>query len=79
MDIYPTKLNLDELFQYKKEQNINTVKTFNRILDRVHHKIKISSRQKNDNECCWYIVPEFIIGIPKYDLNDCVVYIIHEL
>ena len=56
MDIYPTKLNLDELFQYKKEQNINTVKTFNRILDRVHHKIKISSRQKNDNECCWYIV-----------------------
>jgi len=79
MDIYASKLNLDELFETKKESNINTVKTFNRILDRIHSKIKTCSRQKNDNECCWFVVPEFILGIPKYDLNDCVVHIVHEL
>lgn len=74
-----TKLNLDELFDYKKGQDMNTVKTYNRILEKVHQKIKIASRQKMENQCCWYVIPEIILGIPKYDLKECVSYIIHEL
>lgn len=74
-----TKLNLDELFDYKKEQDMNTVKTFNKILDRTHLKIKTASRQKNDNQCCWYVIPEVILGLPRYDLPSCVAYIINEL
>ena len=74
-----TKLNLDELFDYKKGQDMNTVKTYNRILEKVHQKIKIASRQKIENQCCWYVIPEIILGIPKYDLKECVSYIIHEL
>jgi len=74
-----TKINLDELFEYKKEQDINTVKTYNKILDRVHTKIKIASRQKMENQCCWFVVPEVILGIPRYELNACIAYIIHEL
>ena len=74
-----TKLNLDELFDYKKGQDMNTVKTYNKILEKVHQKIKIASRQKLENQCCWYVVPEIILGIPKYELKECVAYIIHEL
>jgi hypothetical protein len=74
-----TKINLDELFDYKKEQDLNTVKTYNQILDRVHKRIKTASRQKIENQCCWFVVPEVILGIPRYELNSCIAYIIHEL
>ena len=74
-----TKINLDELYEYTKEQNINTVKTFNKILDRVHSKIKTASRQKFENQCCWFVIPEVILGLPRYDLPSCVAYIINEL
>lgn len=74
-----TKINLDDLFEYKKEHDLNTLKAYNQILERVHKQIKVASRQKNDNQCCWFVVPEIILGIPKYELNSCIAYIIHEL
>jgi Family of unknown function (DUF5759) len=74
-----TKLNLDELFEFKKEQDLNTLKTYNLILDRVHVNIKRTSRQKIENQCCWYVVPEFILGVPRYDVKNCIAYIVKEL
>lgn len=75
----PNKLNLDELYEYKKLTTKNTMISYNKILDRVHNKIKQTSRQKTMNECCWFIVPEIILGIPKYNVADCIAYIIYEL
>ena len=40
MDIHPDKLNLDELYREKKMRQDNKVKTYNRILKRVHHSMK---------------------------------------
>lgn len=72
-----SKLNLDELFEPKKEQDLATVNTYNKILERAHKQIKTASRQKT--ECCWYVVPEFLLGIPRYDIRACVAYIINTL
>jgi hypothetical protein len=74
-----TKLNLDELFDYKKEQDLNTVKTYNIILDRIHIAVKRASRQKHDNQCCWFVVPEFMLGVPRYDVRLCIAYVVREL
>ena len=74
-----TKLNLDDLYEYKKEQDLTTLKIYQQILERVHKQIKIASRQKINHECSWYVVPEFLLGIPRYDVKSCVAYIIHEL
>jgi len=74
-----TKLNLDDLYERKKQCDLNMVNSYNRIIERIHKQIKLTSRQKMNNECCWYVVPEFIFGIPKYDLKECIAYIIHEL
>ena len=41
------KLNLDELYNEKKIEQDNRLKTYNKILKRVHQKIKHTSRQKN--------------------------------
>jgi len=74
-----SKINLDELYEYKKNKDLGTLNTFNKILDRVHVKIKLASRQKLDNQACWFVVPEIIIGVQRYDVKDCTSYIIHEL
>jgi hypothetical protein len=37
------------------------------------------SRQKNDEQFCWFLVPETIIGVPKYDQAACIAYLIDKL
>lgn len=73
------KLNLDELFTQDKTNNNNKTKLYQKILQRVHNKIKITSRQRNNMKCCWFIVPEFILGLPKYNIQLCTQYIMGKL
>jgi hypothetical protein len=73
------KLNLDELYEQKKQEDLAKLYTFNRILTRVHEKIKVAARQKNSQQFCWFLVPEMLIGVPNYDKNACITYIISKL
>ena len=73
------KLNLDDLYEQKKQEDLAKLYTFNRILIRVHDKIKVASRQKNSDQFCWYLVPEILVGVPNYDKNACITYIISKL
>lgn len=73
------KLNLDELYEQKKQEDLAKLYTFNRILTRVHDKIKVAARQKNSQQFCWYLVPEMLMGVPNYDKNACITYIISKL
>ena len=79
MDIHAEKLNLDELYREKKMRQDNKLKIYNRILKRVHDKIKYVSRQRNSLCFCSYVVPEFLLGVPKYDSSACIAYVIEKL
>ena len=73
------KLNLDELYTKKQEQHLNILNNYNKILMRIHNKIKYVSKNMINDNCCWYLMPEMVIGIPKYDYRDCTAYIIEKL
>ena len=73
------KLNLDELYEQKKQEDLAKLYTFNRILTRVHDKIKVAARQKKSQQFCWYLVPEMLMGVPNYDKNACITYMISNL
>jgi hypothetical protein len=73
------KLNIDELYVKKQQQDLNIVNNYNKILVRIHNKIKYVSRNLVNENCCWYIMPEVIIGIPMYDYRDCTAYVIDKL
>ena len=73
------KLNLDELYERKQQHDLNTLSTYNKILSRIHNKIKVLSRQHIDDQHCWYTIPEMIIGVPRYDHSGCTAYIIDKL
>jgi hypothetical protein len=76
---FSEKLNIDELYEKKRQQDLNKLALFNKILNRIHVKIKTVSRQKVDDQFCWFIVPETIIGVPRYDQGACIAYIIDKL
>jgi hypothetical protein len=73
------KINMDDLYAKKQQQDLNVVSNYNKILGRIHNKIKFSSKQLVNEQCIWYIMPEMMIGIPKYNHKDCTVYAIGKL
>ena len=73
------KLNMDELYTKKQQQDLNVLNNYNKILVRIHNKIKYVSKQLINDQCCWYVVPEMMLGIPKYNHKDCTAYVIQKL
>ena len=73
------KLNLDELYERTRETSQTKVKTYQKILARIHTRIKAISRQRNNNKFCMFVIPEFILGIPRYDIAECTNYVIEKL
>ena len=76
---YIDKINLDELYEKKRKHDITTTNNYKTILNRVHNKIKNTSRQQLGEQYCWFIIPEMMIGVPKYDSEGCIAYIIDKL
>jgi hypothetical protein len=76
---FSEKLNIDDLYEKKRQHDLNKLGLFNKILNRIHVKIKNVSRQKVDEQFCWFVVPEIIIGVPKYDQSACIAYLIDKL
>jgi hypothetical protein len=79
IDNFSEKLNIDELYERKRQKSLNQLALFNKILNRIHVRIKTTSRQKIDEQFCWFVVPEIIIGVPKFDQAQCIAYIIDKL
>jgi len=61
--------------QYNKEQG--RIKIYNKILNKCYYKIESSSN--NEKSYCFFIIPEYIPGIPIYNLTKCVIYLIKNL
>jgi hypothetical protein len=76
---FSEKLNIDELYEKKRQFDLNKLALFNKILNRIHVRIKTVSRQRKDEQFCWFVVPEVIIGVPRYDQAACVAYLIDKL
>ena len=79
MDNFTEQIDLDELYDKKREHDLSKLEIFNKLLNRIHTKIKMTSRQKMDEQFCWFVVPEMMIGIPKYNHAECVAYLIDKL
>ena len=79
LDEYDEKINLDELYERKKQHDILTTKNYNTILNRIHNKIKTTSRLQLTEQYCWFLVPEMMIGVPRFNQATCIAYVIDKL
>jgi hypothetical protein len=76
---FSEKINIDDLYEKKKQYDLNKLDLYNKILNRIHVRIKTTARQKVDEQFCWFVVPEVILGVPKYDQGACIAYIMDKL
>jgi len=79
IDNFTEKINIDDLYEKKHQYDLQKLELFNKILNRIHVRIKTTSRQKIDEQFCWFVVPEIIIGVPKYDQGACIAYLTDKL
>ena len=73
------QLNIDDLYDTKKKNDLNRLDIYNKLLIKIHAKIKTASRLRDCTNFCSYIMPEVLIGYPNYHLSDCLLFIIDSL
>lgn len=78
-------MNVDEYFsldvnqlQNKHQKKCKTrTKIYDKLLEKCFYRINAAS--ENDDSFCLYSIPEFILGMPLYNLAYCAAYIIYNL
>ena len=72
------RLNIDELYERKREKDLKQAQLYAKILNRIYTRIKTITRSTNDT-FCWYSIPEMILGINHYNDGECIAYLISKL
>ena len=73
------QLNPADLYDKRKMKDASRLRAYNKILEQIYHRIRVISKLPNAQCYLMYTVPPFILGLPKMDLEDCVVYLIYQL
>lgn len=72
-------VNIDDLYEKRQQRDLKQVSIFNKILNRIHKRIKVTGRNKTKDQHIWFTIPEYIFGEPVYNKADCIAYIIAKL
>jgi len=72
-------INIDDLYNKNQQRHLKELSIFNKLLNRIHTRIKHVSRTKTVEKFIWYNVPEFIFGEPCYNQGNCIGYLVVKL
>lgn len=72
-----SSLNINDLYDTINNKNKVRMEKFDMILKRIHSRIKYNANL--ERTFCFFQIPEFIIGIPLYNVNDLRNYLINSL
>lgn len=75
----PPLLRVSELYKRRQAKDAARLRAYNQILDTVHHRIRVQGNLPNSPCSLLYTIPPFVLGLPKIDLEDCVVYLVFQL
>jgi len=76
---FSEKINIDDLYEKKRQTDVNKLELFKKILNRINIRIKTNTKQTIRECFCWYVIPEIMIGVPKYDQGACIAYVMDTL
>ena len=73
------KVNIDELYEKKKNRDLKQLTIFNKLLNRIHIRIRITGRNTKNDQHIWFTVPEYIFGEAVYNKAECIAYLVNKL
>lgn len=69
----------DDLFKAKVNHESKVLAIYSKVLKRVQSRIKHTANLNKGRTECIYLIPDFMLGIPTYNVQDCTVFIITAL
>ena len=72
-------ININELHRINEDREKYRLKVYESVLQKCHERIKFVSKTPKGANFCFYVVPNIIYGVPIYDINKCIVYIVTAL
>lgn len=73
------KMELNQLYDQRKRRDHARLRSYNTLLEQIYHRVYSSSQLPGTTSSILYSVPPFILGLPKMDMEDCIVYIVFQL
>ena len=73
------KISLESLYDKQKEVDNMRLTIYQKVLQRIHKKIEFTSKTKYNEQFLFYIFPEYMVGVPRYNVNHCIIYCIDRL
>ena len=75
----PPRLDPKVLFDKRFRRDQARLRAYNQLLEQIHQRIYTTSQLTGNASYITYTIPPFIFGLPKIDLEDCVVYLVYML
>jgi hypothetical protein len=75
----PPRLDPKQLFEKRYRRDQARLRAYNQLLEQIHQRIYTTSQLTGNANYITYTVPPFIFGLPKLDLEDCIVYLVYML
>jgi len=72
-----SQLKMSDLYKEINSKKIKKLETFDSILKKCHKRIMYNS--KLERTYCFFNIPEFIFGVPLYDINELTKYMVNSL
>jgi hypothetical protein len=73
------KLEPRNLFEKRVARDAAKLRAYNQVLTQIQSRIKTTAALPGNQNYLLYTVPPFILGLPTIDLQDCIVYVVHQL
>lgn len=73
------RLEPKDLYDRRIRRDHARLRAYNQLLEQIYHKIYATSQLTGNTSSVLYTIPPFILGLPKIDMEDCVVYLVWQL
>jgi hypothetical protein len=68
-----------DLYERRIRRDHARLRSYNTLLEQIYHRVYSTSQLSGNTSSVLYTVPPFILGLPKLDMEDCVVYLVWQL
>lgn len=72
-----SQIDINSLFETTNQKTLKRLETYDKILKQCHTRIKQYS--KHEHTTCFFAIPEFLIGVPLYDVVELRTYLMNSL
>ncbi len=68
-----------DLYSKRQKRDQARLKTYNQLLEQIYTRVYSTSQMSGNANYIMYTVPPFILGLPRIDMEDCIVYLVYML